>query len=98
MIYRENWALLHGGDHRGVVPLIARLGMGQVQPEERDEVAVETQSVDLNRVFTEARLDLNAMFPDEETRQFLQEVDRNRRSNQRFLEAFKKDKLWEDDD
>jgi hypothetical protein len=72
--------------------------MEQVQPEERDEVAVEEQSVDLNRVFTGARLDLNAMFPDEETRQFLQEVDRNRRSNQRFLEAFKKDKIWEDDD
>jgi hypothetical protein len=72
--------------------------MEQVQPEERDEAAVEEQSVDLNRVFAEASLDLNAMFPDEETRQFLQEVDRNRRSNQRFLEAFKKDKVWEDDD
>ena len=72
--------------------------MEQVQPEERDEAAVEEQSVDLNRVFAEAMLDLNAMFPDEETRQFLQEVDRNRRSNERFLEAFKKDKLWEDDD
>ncbi len=72
--------------------------MEQVQPEEWDEAAVEEQSVDLNRVFAEARLDLNAMFPDEETRQFLQEVNRNRRSNQRFLEAFKKDKVWEDDD
>jgi len=72
--------------------------MEQVQSEERNEAAVEERSVDLNSVFTEARLDLNAMFPDEETRQFLQEVDRNRRSNVRFLEAFKKDKLWEDDD
>jgi hypothetical protein len=72
--------------------------MEQVQSEERNEATVEEQSVDLNRVFTEARLDLNAMFPDEETRQFLQEVDRNRRGNQRFLEAFKKDKLWEDDE
>lgn len=72
--------------------------MEQVQPEERDEEAVEEQTVDLNRVFTEANLDLNAMFPDEETRQFLQEVERNRRSNQRFLEAFKKDRVWEDDD
>jgi hypothetical protein len=71
--------------------------MEQVQPEERDEAGVEEQSVDLNRVFTEAELDLNTMFPDEATRQFLQEVHRNRRSNQRFLEAFKKDKLWEDD-
>jgi len=78
--------------------LIARLGMEQVQPEERDEEAVEEQAVNLNRVFTEANLDLNTMFPDEETRQFLQEVDRNRRSNRRFLEAFKKDKLWEEDD
>ena len=78
--------------------MIARLGMEQVQPEERDEAAVEEQSVDLNRVFTEAELDLNSMFPDEETRQFLQEVHRNRRSNRRFLEAFKKDKVWEDDD
>jgi len=72
--------------------------MEQVQPEERDEEAVEEQAVNLNRVFTEANLDLNTMFPDEETRQFLQEVDRNRRSNRRFLEAFKKDKLWEEDD
>jgi hypothetical protein len=72
--------------------------MEQVQSEERDEAAVEEQPVDLNRVFTEARLDLNAMFPDQETRHFLQEVDRNRRSNERFLEAFKKDKAWEDDD
>ena len=72
--------------------------MEQVQPEERDEEAVEEQAVNLNRVFTEAELDLNSMFPDEETRQFLQEVDRNRRSNRRFLEAFKKDKLWEEDD
>lgn len=72
--------------------------MEQVQPGERDEETVEEQTVDLNRVFTEANLDLNAMFPDEETRQFLQEVERNRRSNQRFLEAFKKDRVWEDDD
>jgi hypothetical protein len=72
--------------------------MEQVQPEERDEEAVEEQTVDLNRVFTEANLDLNAMFPDEETRQFLQEVERNRRSNQRFLEAFKKDRVWGADD
>jgi len=72
--------------------------MEQVQPEERDEAGVEEQSVDLNRVFTEAELDLNTMFPDEETRQFLQEVHRNRCSNRRFLEAFKKDKVWEDDD
>ena len=72
--------------------------MEQVQPEEREEAAVEEKPVDLNRVFTEAELDLNSMFPDEETRQFLQEVHRNRRSNRRFLEAFKKDKVWEDDD
>lgn len=72
--------------------------MEQAQSEERNEAAAAEQSVDLNRVFTEARLDLNAMFPDEETRQFLREIDRNRRSNRRFLEAFKKDKLWEDDD
>jgi hypothetical protein len=72
--------------------------MEQMQSEERDEAAVEGQSVDLNRVFTDADLDLNTMFPDEETRQFLQEVHRNCRSNRRFLEAFKKDKLWEDDD
>ncbi|HVO83749.1 MAG TPA: hypothetical protein VMU60_04920 [Syntrophobacteria bacterium] len=82
----------------GLTPLIARLMMEQVQSEEQNEATVEEQSVDLNRVFTEARLDLNAMFPDEETRQFLQEIDRNRRSNQRFLEAFKKDKVWETDD
>jgi len=72
--------------------------MEQVKPGERDEEAVQEQTVDLNRVFAEADLDLNAMFPDEETRQFLQEVERNRRSNQRFLEAFKKDRVWEADD
>jgi len=72
--------------------------MEQVQLEEREEAAVEEKPVDLNRVFTEAELDLNTMFPDEETRQFLQDIHRNRRSNRRFLEAFKKDKLWEDDD
>ena len=72
--------------------------MEQVQLEEREEAAVEEKPVDLNRVFTEAELDLNTMFPDEETRQFLQDIHRNRRSNRRFLEAFKKDKVWEDDD
>lgn len=72
--------------------------MEQPEAEERDTEAPEQQPVDLNRVFAETKLDLNTMFPDDETRQLLQEVDRNRRGNLRFLEAFRKDKLWEDDD
>jgi hypothetical protein len=72
----------------------------QVQREEREPEAEKAQAarVDLNRVFGAPHVDLNVMFPDEETRRFLQEIDRNRRSNLRFLEAFRKDKVWEDDE
>ncbi len=74
--------------------------MEQVQREEREPEAEKEQAarVDLNRVFGAPHVDLNVMFPDEETRRFLQEIDRNRRSNLRFLEAFRKDKVWEDDE
>jgi hypothetical protein len=72
----------------------------QVQREEREreEEKAQKEAVDLNRVFGAPHVDLNVMFPDEETRRFLQEIDRNRRSNLRFLEAFRKDKVWEDDE
>jgi hypothetical protein len=72
----------------------------EVQPENRelDEEQAQEEAVDLNRVFGAPHVDLNVMFPDEETRRFLQEIDRNRRSNLRFLEAFRKDKVWEGDE
>jgi len=72
----------------------------QVQREEREreEERAQTEGIDLNRVFGAPHVDLNVMFPDEETRRFLQEIDRNRRSNLRFLKAFGKDKVWEDDE
>jgi hypothetical protein len=54
--------------------------------------------VDLNRVFQEEERDLNSMFPDGEMRKFLRQVDKNRRSNQRFLKGMKRDKLWEEDE
>ena len=74
--------------------------MEQAQREEREpeEEKVQAEGVDLNRVFGAPHVDLNFMFPDEETRRLLQEIDRNRRSNLRFLEAFGKDKVWEDDE
>jgi hypothetical protein len=64
--------------------------------QEISESAVDP--VDLNRVFQEEERDLNSMFPDGEMRKFLRQVDKNRRSNQRFLKGMKRDKLWEEDE
>ena len=57
----------------------------------------EEEAVDLNRVFGEQERDLNSMFPDREMRKFLRQVDKNRRSNERFLEGIGRGRLWEDD-
>ena len=56
------------------------------------------EKVDLNKVFREDKLDLNSMFPDDETRSFLRQLKKNQRSNERFLQGFKKDRLWERDE
>jgi hypothetical protein len=69
-----------------------------VQREAREQEEQKAEAVDLNRVFGAPEVDLNVMFPDDETRRFLQEIDRNRRSNLRFLKAFGRDKVWEDDE
>jgi hypothetical protein len=70
----------------------------QVEEVEHEESESAVESVDLNRVFQEEERDLNSMFPDGEMRKFLRQVDKNRRSNQRFLKGMKRDKLWEEDE
>jgi len=70
----------------------------QVEEFDQEESASAVDPVDLNRVFQEERRDLNSMFPDGEMRKFLKQVDKNRRSNQRFLKGMKIDKLWEEDE
>ena len=65
---------------------------------EQEELESAADPVDLNRVFNEEEKDLNSMFPDGEMRKFLKQVDRNRRSNQRFLKGMKKEKLLEEDE
>ena len=70
----------------------------QVEEIEQEKSQSAAETVDLNRVFNEEERDLNSMFPDGEMRKFLKQVDKNRRSNQRFLKGMKRDKLWEDDE
>ena len=70
----------------------------QVEEFEQEESESAVDPVDLNRVFQEEGRDLNCMFPDGEMRKFLKQVDKNRRSNQRFLKGMKRDKLWEEDE
>ena len=70
----------------------------QVEEVQREESKSATDPVDLNRVFQEEERDLNSMFPDGEMRKFLKQVDKNRRSNQRFLKGMKRDKLWQEDE
>jgi len=70
----------------------------QVEEFEQEESESAVDPVDLNRVFQEEGRDLNSMFPDGEMRKFLRQVDKNRRSNQRFLKGMKRDKLWEEDE
>jgi hypothetical protein len=73
--------------------------MEERQPDEVEaqENEIETEEVDLNKVFGGSGIDLNGMFPDHETRKFLCQVNRNRRSNERFLEGFNREKAWEED-
>jgi hypothetical protein len=70
----------------------------QVEEVEQEQSESAVEPVDLNRVFQEEERDLNSMFPDGEMRKFLRQVDKNRRSNQRFLKGIKRDKLWEEDE
>jgi hypothetical protein len=70
----------------------------QVEEIEQEESQSAAETVDLNRVFNEQERDLNSMFPDREMRKFLKQVDKNRRSNQRFLKGMQRDKLWEEDE
>lgn len=70
----------------------------QLDKVQHEESESERDPVDLNRVFEEGDRDLNSMFPDGEMRKFLRQINRNRRSNQRFLERIKRDKLWEEDE
>ena len=70
----------------------------QVENGETEATDTEAEAVDLNRVFREEERDLNSMFPDGEMRKFLRQVNKNRRSNERFLEGIKREKLWEEDE
>ena len=70
----------------------------QVEEAEQEESESAVDPLDLNRLFNEEERDLNSMFPDGEMRKFLKQVDKNRRSNQRFLKGMKRDKLWEEDE
>ena len=65
---------------------------------EEEESEAKVDPVDLNRVFKEEERDLNSMFPDGEMRKFLRQVDKNKRSNKRFLQGIKRDKLWEENE
>lgn len=69
-----------------------------VEEAEQEESESAVDPLDLNRLFNEEERDLNSMFPDGEMRKFLKQVDKNRRSNQRFLKGMKRDKLWEEDE
>ena len=70
----------------------------QAEEVEQEQSESALDPVDLNRVFKEEERDLNSMFPDGEMRKFLRQVDKNRRSNQRFLTGMQRDKLWEEDE
>lgn len=70
----------------------------QVENVEQEETETAVDTVDLNRVFKESERDLNSMFPDGEMRKFLRQVNKNRRSNERFLDVMERDRLWEEDD
>ena len=70
----------------------------QVENVEQEETESEEDRVDLNRVFKEDERDLNFMFPDGEMRKFLRKVDKNRRSNKRFLKGVERDRLWQEDE
>lgn len=64
----------------------------------QEKSEAEVEQIDLNKVFDEQDRDLNTMFPDSEIREFLKRVNRNRRSNEKFLQGIKRDKVWEDDE
>ncbi len=70
----------------------------QIENVEEEETETEADKVDLNRVFQEAERDLNSMFPDGEMRKFLRQVNKNRRSNERFLKGIKSERIWEEDE
>ncbi len=70
----------------------------QVENVEQEESENQPETVDLNRVFQEDQRDLNAMFPDGEMRKFLRQVNKNQRSNNRFLQRMKRDRLWQEDE
>ena len=70
----------------------------QVEEIEQEKSQSAAETVDLKKVFNEEERDLNSMFPDREMRKFLKQVDKNRRSNQRFLKGMKRDKIWEEDE
>lgn len=70
----------------------------QVKKVEQGETETEEEKVDLNRVFREDERDLNSMFPDGEMRKFLQQLNKNRRGNERFLEGIEQARLLEEDE
>jgi hypothetical protein len=80
--------------------MAAELGSEQGQRQEtgHQSGATEDGPVDLNQVFPEVDMDLNAMFPDRGTRELLRKVKRNQRSNERFLDGCKREKIWPDDE
>jgi hypothetical protein len=75
-----------------------RMDEKEAETVDNEDIEIEAEPVDLNKVFGEQALDLNSMFPDVEVRNFLQQVKKNKRSNERFLEGVKKENLWEEDE
>ena len=70
----------------------------QFKEVEREKADPEEHMVDLNQIFKDEPRDLNSMFPDGEMRKFLRQVNKNRRSNERFLEGIDRTRLWEEDE
>lgn len=56
-----------------------------------DEKDRNELSIDLNMLFAEEKRDLNRLFPDSRLKRFLQDVRRNQRDLERFLERLEVD-------
>lgn len=49
----------------------------------------EKEDIDLNKVFTDNRRDLNRLFPDFSLKRLLKEIEENKREVRAFLKALK---------
>ncbi len=58
-----------------------------------EQAAPPEEPIILSKLFPEAKLDLDALFPDSQLKQLLKEVHRTRQGNQRFLKRLNLAKL-----